>query len=58
MNHIAPYLFLSRENDNEITDVGKHDFRSVLLQFGVTDALSAPGQKRVDNRACREARKK
>ena len=28
MKHIPPYLFLSREDDD---DVGKHDFPSVLL---------------------------
>ena len=27
--HILPYLFLSLEDDY---DIGKHDFRSVLLQ--------------------------
>ena len=26
-----PYLFLSREDDDDVTDIGKHDFRSVLL---------------------------
>ena len=31
MNHIPPYLFLSREDDDVVTDIGKHDFRSVLL---------------------------
>ena len=28
MNHIRPYLFLSRENEDDIRDIGKHDFRS------------------------------
>ena len=29
--YIPPYLFLWRENDDEVRDIGKHDFRSVLL---------------------------
>ena len=29
--HIPPYLFLSWEDDHDVRDVGKHDFRSVLL---------------------------
>ena len=28
--HIAPYLFLSREDDDDVRDIGKHDFPSVL----------------------------
>ena len=32
MNHIPPYLVLSREDDDDVTDLGKHDFHSVLLQ--------------------------
>ena len=38
MNHIPPYLFLSREDDDDddddddVRDIGKQDFRSVLLQ--------------------------
>ena len=31
MNHVPPYLFLSREDDDDVRDIGKHDFRSVLL---------------------------
>ena len=31
MNHIPPYLFRSREDDDDVRDMGKHDFRSVLL---------------------------
>ena len=31
LNHIPPYLFLSREDDSDVRDVGKHDFRSVVL---------------------------
>ena len=32
MNHIPPYLFLSREDDTDVGYIGKHDFRLVLLQ--------------------------
>ena len=31
INHIPPYLFLSLEDDDDARDIGKHDFRSVLL---------------------------
>lgn len=31
MRFIPPYLFLSRDDDDEVrVDIGKHDFRSVL----------------------------
>ena len=30
-SHISPHLFLSRENDDDVRDIGKHDFRSVPL---------------------------
>lgn len=30
--YILPYLFLSRKEDDDIREIGKHDFRSVLLQ--------------------------
>jgi len=29
--HILPYLFLSREDDNEVEHIGRHDFSSVFL---------------------------
>ena len=29
--HIPPYLILSRDDDDDVRDIGKHDFRSVLL---------------------------
>ena len=32
MNHIPPCLFMSREDDDDVRDFGKHDFGSVLLQ--------------------------
>ena len=28
-NHIPPYSFRSREDDDDVRDMGKHDFRSV-----------------------------
>ena len=31
MNHIPPYLFLSREDDNDVREIEKHDLRLVLL---------------------------
>ena len=31
MNHIPPYLFLSRHDDDNVGDIGEHDFRSILL---------------------------
>ena len=31
VNHIPPYLFLSRADDDDVRDIGKHDFRSVQL---------------------------
>ena len=37
MNDIPPYLFLSREGDNDVRDIGKHDFRSVLLHTIVSN---------------------
>ena len=30
MNHIPPYLFLSREDGDDVGDIGKHDFESVV----------------------------
>ena len=31
--HIPPYQFLSREDEDDGRDIGKHDFRSVLLRY-------------------------
>ena len=28
---VSPYLFLSRADDDDVRDIGKHDFRSILL---------------------------
>ena len=47
MNQIPPYLFLSRKGDEDTRDLGKHDFRSVLLQptlFHHKKMLSVKGQ--------------
>ena len=38
MDHIPPYLFLSREDDDDVRDNGKDDFRSVLLHPMLTNA--------------------
>ena len=38
MNHIPPYLFLSREDDDDVRDIGKHDFRSVVLHPMLSNA--------------------
>ena len=32
MNYIPPYLFLSREDEDDVRDIGKFDFRSLLLR--------------------------
>ena len=36
--HIPPYLFLSQEDDDDVTDIGKHDFRWVLLHHMLSNA--------------------
>ena len=38
MSHIPPHLFLSREDDDDVIDIGKHDFRSVLLHPMLSNA--------------------
>ena len=40
--HIPPYLYLLRDDDNDVRDIGKHDFRSVLLHPMLADANRAP----------------
>jgi len=40
--HITPYLFLLRDDDNEVREIGKHDFRSVLLHPMLANANRAP----------------
>ena len=36
--YLPPYLFLPREDDDEVTDIGKHDFGSVLLHPMLSNA--------------------
>ena len=38
LQHVPPYLFLSREDDDDVRDIGKHDFRSVLLHPMLSNA--------------------
>ena len=38
MNHVPPYLFLSREDDDDLRDIKKHYFRSVLLHLMLSNA--------------------
>ena len=33
-----PYLFLSRDDDDDVRDIGKHGFRSVLLHPMLSNA--------------------
>ena len=45
MNHIPPYSFRSRKDDDDVRDMGKHDFRSVephplLSNFNHTEVSS------------------
>ena len=36
--HIPSYLFLSREDDYDVSDIGKHNFRLVLLHSILSNA--------------------
>ena len=38
MNHIPPYLFLSREDDDDVRDIGKQIFDSGLLHPMLSNA--------------------
>ena len=38
MNHIPPYLFLSRADDDDIRELGKPDFCSVLVHLMLSNA--------------------
>ena len=42
MNHVSPYLFLSREDDDDVREIGKRDFRSVLLHPMISNANLTP----------------
>ena len=38
INHVWPHLFLSREDDDDVRDIGKQDFSSVLLHLLLSNA--------------------
>ena len=38
LSHISPYVFLSREDDDDVRDFGKHDFRSVVPHAMLSNA--------------------
>ena len=40
MNHIPPHLFLSREDKDDVRNIGKQDFRSVLLHSMLSVSLN------------------
>ena len=44
VSHIPPYVFLSREDDDDVRDFGKHDFRSALLHamLSYANSLATP----------------
>lgn len=44
MNHIPSYLFLSRQDDDNVGDIGEHDFRSAVLDpiFSIANPLVWP----------------
>ena len=37
-NHVPPYLFVSREDDDDVRDIEKHDFRSILFHLLLSNA--------------------
>ena len=44
--HIPPYLFLSREYDDDVREIEKkNDFRSVLLPPMLSNAIRASNEK-------------
>ena len=50
MNHIPPYLFLSREDDDDdVRDIGKYDLRSVLLHPMLSNANQARHEDSASN---------
>ena len=38
MNHILPYVFLPRADEDDVRDIGKHDFCSVVLHSLLSNA--------------------
>ena len=51
-HHIPPYLLLSQEDDHDVREIGKHDFRSVLLH----PMLSNANPSKLNHRFKREIR--
>ena len=49
MNHVPPYLFLSREDDDDVRDIGKYDLRSVLLHPMLSNANQARHEDSASN---------
>ena len=50
MNHIPPYLFLSREDDDDdVRDIGKYDLRSVLFHPMLSNANQARHEDSASN---------
>ena len=47
--HIPPYLFLSRETDDDVKDIGKHDFPSVLSHPTLSNAIRSSLDMRIRN---------
>ena len=50
--HIPPYLFLSRETDDDVKDIGKHDFPSVLPHPTLSNAIRSSLDMRIRNWPC------
>ena len=44
LNHSSLYLFLSREHDDDVTDIGKHHFRSGLRHLILSNANPSKGE--------------
>ena len=42
LSTIPPYLLLSREDDDDVRDIGKHDLRLVLLHPMLSNAKQFP----------------
>ena len=50
MNHIPPYLFLSREDDDDVVrNIGKYDLHSVLLHPMLSNANQARHEDSASN---------
>jgi len=55
MNDIPPSLFLSREDDDDVRDIGKHDFCSVLPHpiYGIKCSMLFNGNQSFPRNSCR-----